>query len=176
MPAPDDNAITPIANQLLTCLKTEVARISEPPAKVGFRTGNIVAMYISLTEDECCEGLAWVRWSGGFPSETLNEPLAAPSIRGRNNLGFWTLTFELGVARCAPTSGARTNPSVEAWDAASLLVFEDQAALRRTYCCFNELPRRKGNSMITDTSPIDTEGGCSGSTLALAVRGPSCEC
>lgn len=176
MPVPDDNVISPIANQLLTCLKAEVAKVSVPPQKVGFRTGNIVAMYISLNEDECCEGLAWVRWAGGFPSETLGEPLAAPNIGGRNNLGFWTLNFELGVARCAPTSGATTNPTIEAWNTASELVFEDQAALRRTYCCFNDLPRRKGKTLIQDTSPIDTEGGCSGSTLTLATLGPSCEC
>lgn len=172
----DDKVIKPIAQQLLTCLKAEVKQISAPPKKIGFRTGNEVALLIALEQDECCEGLAWVRWSGGFPSTELGVPLEQPWVSGRNDLGFWSIGFELGIARCSPTSGHRTNPTVKQWDDVSLLVFEDQAALRATYCCFNELPRRKGNALITSTDPLDTEGGCTGSTLSLFVRGPSCEC
>lgn len=173
----DDLVIEPIAMDLLTCLKAEVKKISAPPAKVGFRTGNEVGLLIALDEDECCDGLAWVRWSGAFPSTELGVPREAPPVGGRLDMGFWSIGFELGIARCSPRGmSVRANPTAKQWDDVSLLVFEDQAALRATYCCFNNLPRRKGHTLITDAGPLDTEGGCTGSIMSLFVRGPSCEC
>lgn len=171
-----DLVVAPIAAELLECLRIEVRHISKPPKKVGLRTGNEVALMIALDQDECCEGLAWVRWSGGFPSTELGAPMEVPPTAGRFNLGFWSIGFELGIARCAPTSGHRTNPTAKQWDDVSNLVFEDQAALRRAVCCWQENPRRKGNVLIASTDPIDTEGGCTGSAIQIFVRGPSCEC
>lgn len=166
--------IEPIADELLECLRTEIAKVTSPPAKVGHRVGDVIALMIALDEDECCKGIAWVRFVSAFPSATLGEPLAEPLVNGF--IPFWSLVFEIGAARCAPTGNVRTNPSVAQWNTLASRTYEDGAALRRAACCLAALPKRKGNVLLGILGPLATEGGCAGVAMQVTARGPSCEC
>ena len=171
-----DLMIEPLADALLDCLKTEVKKTPNPPKRVGHRVGDVMVFLLSLREDECCEGVAWVRWADAYPSVNLGEPVGdMTQIEVSGATPFWTIVFEIGVGRCAPRD-PKVLPSVATWDDLASNIYADQAALRRAACCFADTPRRKGKVLLGPAGPIANEGGCAGSVLAVNYRGPSCEC
>lgn len=171
-----DPVVMPLAYELLGCLEDEIAKVASPPRYVGLRPGQVVDHLLSTTQDECCEGLAWVRpalfipSSGKFPIQD-NEPVAGGTRS-------WAITFELGAVRCAPTPNETTIPSVDEWNAVVQSVMDDAAALRRAICCFIAADPVKRTKFVQplEWQPLDTEGGCVGGTLQVIVRGPACDC
>lgn len=172
MAAPDP-LVTPLAEALLACYATEIAKVSDPPAQVCLRTGDVVNFLLSATEDECCEGLAWVRAANVHPTIDFPEQQAAPlGVAGQ--IVSWAVVLELGAVRCAPTPGHQSIPSCDEWTALTEKVNDDAAAMRRAMCCFAK-PRR-GRVLPGLWEPLSVEGGCTGSTMTLTVRAGNCDC
>jgi hypothetical protein len=171
-----DPLVMPLAYDMLTCLEEEIAKVEFPPARVGLRPGTVVDFLLSTTENECCDGLAWVRpvsfypASGTFP---LQDDLPqVPFVSG------WAVVLELGAVRCAPTPPETAIPSVDEWNEVVQRVMDDAAAMRRAICCFVDMDKvaRKKNVLPLQWTPLDVEGGCVGGTLEVVVRGPACDC
>jgi hypothetical protein len=80
----------------------------------------------------------------------------------------------MGVVRCAPTSGAATNPTCAQWTNAAEAVNDDAAAMREALCCFIE--NHKGVVLPGIWEPLAVEGGCVGGFMQLLVRSTSCQC
>lgn len=173
--AVQDPVVMPLARELLECFEQEIAKVPEPPLYVGLRPGNVVAHLLSTAEDECCQGLAWVRPAGFFPSSgvfPIQDP--APVPKGTS---AWAVTLELGAVRCAPTPGADSIPSTEEWDAATQAQMDDAAAMRRAVCCFIDArPGRAKSVLVGQWLPLDIQGGCVGGIMTVTVRGPACDC
>jgi hypothetical protein len=171
-----DPVVMPLAYELLECLEQELAKVTSPPARIGLRPGTVVDFLLSTTEDECCEGLGWVRPALFYPSAD-RFPLQAeePQIP---YVGSWAITLEMGVARCAPTPPETSIPSVAEWNAVVQAVMDDAAAMRRAICCFIDADpvNRKRNVLPGQWQPLEVEGGCVGGTLQVIVRGPACDC
>ena len=147
-----DPLVMPLARELLECLEQEIAKVASPPAYVGIRPGNVVAHLMSLAEDECCEGLAWVRPAGFVPSSGVFPVQDTAPIKGGGTRA-WAITLELGAVRCAPTPDADRIPTTEEWDAATQAEMDDAAAIRRAVCCFIDAdPRRSGRATSSRTS------------------------
>lgn len=173
-----DPLVTPLMLELLECLQQEMAKVEYPPARVGVRPGNVVDHLLSTTEDECCNGLAWVRTSAFYPSSDLfPQQDEAPLAKG---VAGWAVTFEMGAIRCAPTPEPDAIPSEEEWLATVIKINDDAAAMRRAICCFIDAApanRSRVRNVIPGLwTPLDVEGGCLGGTLAVTVRGPACDC
>ncbi len=170
-----DPLVMPTARELLECLGQEVAKVTSPPAYVQLRTGSVVDYLLSTTQDECCEGLAWVRPSGIFPSSgpfPVQDP--APQPKG---VAAGAFTIELGVVRCAPTPDETRIPTGEEWDAVTQAVMDDAAAMRRALCCWiDQRPGRAKRVLPGAWTPLAIEGGCVGGILPLTFRGPACDC
>lgn len=167
-----DDLILPLAEDLLACLATEVAKVPVPPEQVCLRPGDLVGFLISTRQDECCSGLAWVRVSTFYPSANFPEPLETATVRGE--VPSWVASLEMGVIRCAPTGDAEHLPTCTQWTDTTEAVLHDAAAMRAAYCCFEAT--RKGSVMPTPWEPFAVEGGCTGGRMELLVRVASCAC
>jgi hypothetical protein len=170
-----DPLVIPLALELLECYEQELAKVEFPPAYVHLRPGTQVDHLLSLGQDECCQGLAWVRPADFYPSSTaFPQPDEAPNRQGV--LG-WAVTLELGAIRCAPTPEPSRIPTGDEWLAATTQVMDDAAAMRRAICCFIDRKRgRAGLVMPGRWVPAPIEGGCVGGVLPVTVRGPACDC
>jgi hypothetical protein len=170
-----DPVVMPLAREMLDCLAQEIAKVESPPFYVGLRTGAVVDHLLSTTEDECCQGLAWVRPSGFYPGGAVfPAQLETPLPKGNTN---WTITLELGAVRCAPTPDENSIPTPAEWDAVTQAVMDDAAAMRRAICCFIDGERGRNRKVLAGLwQPLDTQGGCVGGILPVTIMGPACDC
>jgi hypothetical protein len=170
-----DPLVMPLAQELLACLDQEMAKVADPSTYVQLRAGNVVAHLLSTYEDECCEGLAWVRPSAFFPSSSVFPVQDAQPLKG--GVRAWAVTLELGAVRCAPTGDENAVPTAAEWEATVQTVMDDAAAMRRAICCFIEArPGRSGRVLPGVWQPIDVQGGCVGGILPVTIQGPACDC
>lgn len=170
-----DPLVMPLAQELLACLDQEMAKVASPPTYVQLRAGNVVAHLLSTYEDECCQGLAWVRPSAFFPSSATFPVQDAQPVKGGTRA--WAVTLELGAVRCAPTGDENAIPTAEDWEATVQAVMDDAAAMRRAICCFIDARAgRSGRVLPGIWQPIDIQGGCVGGIILLTVQGPACDC
>jgi hypothetical protein len=150
-----DPVVMPLAEEMLACLEEEIAKVAFPPARVGLRPGSVVDFLLSTTEDECCEGLAWVRPALFYPSAD-RFPLQAeePQIP---YIGSWAIQLELGAVRCAPTPPETSIPTVAQWNEVVQKVMDDAAAFRRAICCFiaADPVNRKRNVLPGQWQPLE---------------------
>lgn len=173
-----DPVVMPLAEELLECLAQEIAKVASPPRYVQLRPGTVVDHLLSTTEDECCDGLAWVRpasfapSSGAFPAQ---DETPAKTFAGAR---AWAVTLELGAVRCAPTPDANAIPTGDEWAAVTQAVMDDAAAMRRAICCFiaADPTNRKENVLAGLWQPVAVQGGCVGGVLPVTLRGPACDC
>lgn len=167
-----DPVVMPLARELLECLEQEMAKVENPPAYVQLRSGNVVAHLASTTQDECCEGLAWVRPALFAPSSAVFPVQDPAPIKGGTRA--WAITLEMGAVRCAPTPDETRIPTADEWDEVTQAVMDDAAAMRRALCCFAET--RNGLVLPGVWQPLDAQGGCVGGIMPITVRGPACDC
>lgn len=167
-----DLVVAPVAADLLACLMTEMAKVPDPPASVCVRVGSRTDLLIAETYDECCAGLAWVRFADQYPSRDFPEPDGDVSPCG---VARWALVFELGAARCAPVGDATSVPSCDAWTAAAVHHYADLAALRRTACCYENDHRGQRKILVNNGGPGATEGGCTIVTMQIIVSALACD-
>lgn len=166
-----DMTISPVANQLLACLCTEIALVPDPPAQCCLRTGLSVVPGVSVNEDECCTGLAWVRYVTSYPSEQ-NFPEQDPTPTGGCAPNWFAVVLEMGVVRCMNPGDLYQNPTCEDWTTVAAKVMNDDAAMRRAFCC---LPLTNDMKMLGVWEPLPTEGRCTGGIRTVTVQVPNCD-
>lgn len=171
-----DPLVMPLARELLECYRQELGKLAEVPLHIGLRPGPIVDFLMSTNEDECCEGLAWVRPAGFFPSSgTFPTQDATPNKQG---MLAWGVTLELGYVTCSPTPDENSIPSDDEWDDVTQAVMDASAAMRRAICCFIEAdrPNRLQRVLPGLWQPVAVQGGCVGGLIPVTLRGPACDC
>lgn len=174
-----DPVVMPLAEALLECLGQEVAKVENPPQYLGLRPGTQVDHLLSMHEDECRCGKAWVRVvsfapsSGIFPNQDT-EPIKGAAAGTKQ----WAITLEMGVVRCAPTPNAGSIPTDAEWGGVTQAIMDDAAAMRRALCCFidNDGDPRKRMVVPGAWEPAPVEGGCVGGVMTLTVAGSACDC
>jgi hypothetical protein len=70
-----DQTVLPVAQQLLACLCEALSTNPNPPAQCCLRVGDVVYADFNQYQDQCCDGLAYVRVvriypTSEFPSQT----------------------------------------------------------------------------------------------------------
>ena len=168
-----DTVATPLAMRLLLCLDRQVQQLEKPPANVMLRSGTQVNYLMSLTKNECCSGLAWVRVAGIVPSSGNNWPAQdlAPLKCGTQ---AYAVELEMGVVRCAPISTPQAIPSEDTWNISAIDTLADFAAMDRAICCFLEGFNRL--ALPGAWSPIAVQGTCVGGTMTLTASAAPCNC
>lgn len=172
----DDLVITPVAARLIACLATQADLLPNPPKYKGLRPGAQAPIGISISKDECCEGLAWVRLAGVVPSSTQNWPSADVVPQGNCGTKLLALSFELGIVRCSPTPPADKMVTVETWNLVSEAVYLDYIAMTRAICCFLDQYKVAPLNLTGQYEPLGVDGNCVGGTLAFTVGVPPCNC
>ncbi len=170
-----DPLVMPLARELLDCYRQELAKLESPPQHIGLRPGAVVDFLLSTNDDECCEGLAWVRPAAFFPSSTVfpNQD----QIGQKQGTTGWAVTLEMGIVRCAPTPDENSIPSDDDWDEVTQAVMDGVAAMRRAICCFIAQGINRAQNLVPGTwEPVSVQGGCVGGILPVTLRGPACDC
>lgn len=173
-----DPVVMPLAEELLECLAQEIAKVADPPEHVQLRPGTVVDHLLSMTRDECCEGLAWVRPGSFSPSSSTFPTVDETPARVPAGARAWAVTLELGAIRCAPTPDEQSIPTGEQWATVTQAVMDDAAAMRRAICCFIAAdPVNRKDAVLPGTwQPIAVQGGCVGGLIPVTLRGPACDC
>lgn len=167
-----DTTVLPTAQNLLECLCEHIALVPDPPDKCELRTGKVVVGGVSLVgEDECCQGLAWVRVVSIFPSQ-LGFPEQDTAPLGSGCPPEWlSVIMEMGVLRCAPTGTTTALPTAAEWATAFANTMHDAAAMRDAFCCLEGGFEEK---VLGVWEPLDVEGGCMGGIQTVTVWVPGC--
>jgi hypothetical protein len=169
-----DPAVWPMLVKALACLSAAADEVEAPPLYRSIRTGDSIQASISQTQDECCQGLAWVRPVQISPTNNFPTPESAWQNCPPGELA---VEVELGMLRCAPTMGpgSETDLNVvtpEQWAVTTSRVLADAAAMRRAACCLIE----QGYAVFVGSwSPVATEANCAGGTMRITVAVPFCE-
>lgn len=175
VPVVGDPLVMPLAEQMLACYETELLKLADPPKSVGVRPGTIVDFLMSMSDDECCNGLAWVRPVTFYPSSTAFP--TQDTTAQKQGTRAWAVTLELGYVRCAPTPDADAIPSNAEWFAVTQAVMDAAAAMRRAICCWSDsAPMRVQRILPGQWEPVAVEGGCVGGTIPITLMGLACDC
>jgi len=162
-----------LAQSLLDCLQTALlAGPNPPPAnKVMLRAGAEVTPLLGLTTDECCTGLGWVRIAGISGVRQLGDLDNVACFSQER-----TLTLELGVARCAPTSDISTVPSEDDWFESASQLDADQGAMEAAVCCaFGDVDSIAAEEVaVGEYQPFGIDGNCIGGTMTVLIRMSAC--
>lgn len=170
-----DTMVLPIAENLLACLCEAVAEAPNPPASCCLRPGVTVAQGVSEHEDECCEGLAWVRVSRVWPT---GSEVGFPAI---NDDPFncspisYGIEMEMGIYRCAPTGDERNLPTCDEWTATTEQILDDAASMRRAWCCFRDNYDNSAK-LVGQWIPVMVQGGCTGGTMTIMIESYCTDC
>ena len=171
----DDLVISPIVTDLLSALTIEISADKHPypPQNICVRPGDVVELMIAQGRDECCEGLAWVRWGRLWPSSAGEFPDLDAEAKPCG-VTRWAVECELGIARCAPMPEADEIVSSSEWTDTAFRTFEDAAALRRAACRYSKThPTRLVH--IGQQAPTTLEGGCVSTVFTLTVSAKACD-
>lgn len=165
-------AIT-LAQELLACLQTQLVASPYPilPEHIMLRAGSEVTPLLGTNDDECCRGLGWVRIasiSGVRQLGELDNTLCFSQER--------TLTLELGVARCAPSSDTASVPTEDQWTEAALKLDEDQGDMEAAICCaFGDIEGSFAEEVaVGQYEPFGVDGNCIGGRMTVAIRITNC--
>ena len=173
--AVSDPLVMPLVLELLECYETELAKMENPPGSVGVRPGTVVDFLMSMSDDECCEGLGWIRPETFYPSSAAFPTQdTQPQTKGTR---AWAVTVDLGYVQCAPTPDENSIPTNEEWLTVTQNVMDAGAAMRRAICCFIEAqPMRNQRVLPGQWRPVAVQGGCVGGVLPVTLLGPACDC
>jgi hypothetical protein len=169
-----DAVVAPVAADLLACLVVEMNKTTTPPASICLRSGTQVTAQLSETVDECCLGLAWVRFVRQYASGQSNFPDPDGMVSPCGVLR-WALVFELGAARCAPMAPESTVPTCAEHVDAALVLFDDLAAIRRALCCYATANKPDRLVFVSDAVPGDAEGGCQSVSMQVTISARACD-
>jgi len=158
-----DPRILPVSQLLMSCLCENVLLNPKPPQQCGFRIGATGDPLAGFEEDECCGGLAFVRFNRAYPS--FNVPNQNPTAI--SCALTWAAEFEMGIWRCVPIGTAAAPPSQAEWDQAHVDQMNDWATLRATLCCFLDQREQRSVSVSEMAPKGDPEGGCFGISMTL---------
>jgi hypothetical protein len=170
--------VSDAAQQLLSCFDMALQEGPNPPpdGNICLRVGE-VPFSAGLSEDLCCQGLAWVRVLNITPSINFPQADTTPSDCPHSS---YAVEFELGAIRCMTFGSIQAGPTCDQWTDVFLQVDEDAASMRRAICCLFDLVAANAtfiDQIVTGTwVPIDNQGGCIGGLMTVTVQLTCSEC
>lgn len=155
-----------LASALLTCLEEALEEHPAPPVHRCVRVGEDVRQDVSLTQDECCEGLAYVKVNSIVPSTNFPNPDETAMYCSPE---AWAVDLEMGIFRCEPQGSLIETATCEEWTAVTQAVALDAAAMRRAVVCFRGTLDPGDFALVRQWLPIGPQGGCTGGAMVVTV-------
>lgn len=162
-----DQLLLPVAQELLSCLCTALTELTTPPGICCIRVGDEATQDMGQNFDECCEGMAYVRIDGFYPTGGPDSPFPSPSsdfALSKCAPYAWGLSMEMGVFRCMNTEGV----TCDEWGLVAAQQMADARAMRQALCCFMQ-PRDGGDVAVGTWTPKGPDGGCIGSIWQITA-------
>jgi hypothetical protein len=156
---------------LLACLTIAVQAAANPPRNIQFLPGQQAGEDISIYNDLCCEGTAFIRMTTTYPSF---QGFPAPDTEAIPCQQQATaLNYEVGIMRCAPGGTAAFVPTAENWRSAYEQSMIDMKSLYQAACCY------KGQydmdaMLMGPWSPVGPQGGCLMGALTITHQIAGC--
>jgi hypothetical protein len=185
MTFPNPDPVVVLAQVALSCLSDAVTGVPNPPANICFRIGSEIAHDVDLTNDLCCQGLAYVSLGDTFPSsDSFPEQDIVRQANTVCSPPSWAQEFRLGIIRCVPVviDDLGSMPTCDDWNTAALQNMWDSVALRRAACCIRSFIASDdgffmGMSVVIGRQSQGTPlGGCVERSLAMSLQFPNCDC
>lgn len=160
------------SQELLDCLRTELQARPNVPAYIMLRAGREVTPLLSTVQDECCQGLAWVRFAGAELAQTIN-PVTGQKCFGQGR----QYALEMGVVRCAPTPGAGSIPTEAQWSSLFFQLDSDYDAMEAALCCLKEFVYEQADNvpLMAEYVPLGQDGNCIGGIMTITLEA-DCGC
>lgn len=162
-----------LAQELLACLQTRLLASPYPilAEHVMLRAGAQVTPLLGTNDDECCRGLGWVRIASITGVRDLGERENVTCFQQER-----TLTLEMGVVRCAPTSDTSSVPTEDQWTDAALKLDSDQGDMEAAICCaFGDIEGSPAEEVsVGEYQPLGVDGNCIGGTMTVLIRMTAC--
>lgn len=157
--------------QLLACLTVAVQAAENPPKNVQFLPGNQAGEDISIYNDLCCEGTAYVRVSSMYPS--FQDFPAPDSAAEPCQQQAMAVTYEVGIMRCAPVGTAAFVPTGAQWLAAHRQSMIDAQSIYKAICCFQGYYPMDA-MLVGQWTPLGPLGACLLGTVAVTQQIGGC--
>jgi hypothetical protein len=143
--------------QLLACLTVKVQAAANPPANIQFLPGQQAGEDLSIYQDLCCEGTAYVRVTTEYPS--FQEFPAPDSLPTPCQQQAFALGYEVGIMRCSPVGDIAEIPTAEQWRQAHQQSLIDAKSIYDAICCYRGYYSM--DAMVVGAwAPIGPQGGC----------------
>jgi hypothetical protein len=158
-----------LADRLRACLCTQVALLPDPPQRCEVMVGSELEFLVSLSEDYCRCGTAWVRISEIVSTEVF----PTPQEQFRHCLpDQWAMTLEVGIVRCPPVGDAGVLPTPAELSAFAATVMLDAQAMRKAIsCCFTPPLEAIGRQWIMGSwQAFGPMGMCAGGRMPVQVQ------
>ncbi len=141
--------------------------VDDRPQRCCLFVGEDFEMGVAINEDMCKCGTAWVRVAGItptgiFPNQMSEATNCAPT--------GWSLSLELGVARCPPLGDAYNLPSCDDWAAYTARVMTDAQAMRQAIICCLSAARPNRQYLIGGWAPFGPQGLCGGGKMTVDLQ------
>ena len=184
-PVVNDNMVMPVMLGALACLQLKAPLTTNPPQVFRLASGNAFVASADFAADECCAGVAWVRFVTMYP--TNNFPIQLVDVTSGPETGF-AVQLELGIQRCLPTQGddgmygSMVTPTQ--WTGIVQQEMNDFMTLRKSACCLRDgyvspvtgFPLGPRGLLLGTEQPLENSGPCGGVSLLVSVFVPSCDC
>jgi len=169
MPTTVDTLFTPLITAAQACLCAALDLHPAAPAMCCVRYGG------EVTINDCCPGLAWVRFESADPTDKNSFPSGSADInKCAHPVGQWAVQLELGIARCAPNATATHLPTCDEWATVKHAVMADMQAMRRAICCIQDAQKYR-DLVIGQFITTGPAGGCLKTTVDVTVRLVGCD-
>lgn len=174
--------IGPLMVEALSCISNAIDLFPNPALHRCFRVGTEVIHDIGISEDLCCEGLAYAMLGEVYPSaESFPEHDIIRQANSSCVPPTWGVQIRIGIVRCIPVGGVDPLPCDD-WGAAAVQNVYDARALLVASCCIRDFVVNSNGSLLGMSAVIDRQtqgnvlGGCIERYVGLSLQIPDCEC
>jgi len=159
------------ATQLLACLTIAVEAATNPPARIQFLVGAQAGEDLSIYDDMCCEGTAYVRVANQYPSF---ENFPSPDVDAIPcQLQAIGAIYEMGIMRCAPVGTVQSIATPAQWAAANTQMLIDAQSMFKAACCFASTYSEDA-VLVGSWVPGGPSGGCLLGTVSVTHQIAGC--
>jgi hypothetical protein len=170
---------TVIGQNLLACLTVAVqaqaaAGNAPVPARIGFLVGATAVEDLSVYDDMCCDGTAYVRFASAYPSANFPQP-----DQGDRNCDpiAWGTIWEVGIMRCAPVGTANFITDMPTWAATNAIQMSDNNALEVTSTSYKQIYATGANDagvLVGQVTPLGPQGKCVSLSMSITIQAIGC--
>jgi hypothetical protein len=157
---------------LLACLTVAVQAAANPPSNIQFLPGQQAGEDISIYNDLCCEGTAYIRMATVYPSWQAFPAPDTEAIPCQEQA--MAINYEMGIMRCAPGGSAAFVPTAANWQAAYQQSMIDMKSLFKAACCYAGQYELDA-ILMGPWNPVGPQGGCLLGAINITHQITGCE-